>query len=328
MLRLLQPEDGASVSLQTPTQIAFAENSRDYAAPDFDWRNLTQTTASDCSIPAPVVFAWEADGEAVLQISREAAFETLVRAVTADHTAAVYNLEVGRTYFWRVICGEETSEVRRFQTEDRTPRWIYIDGTTNVRDLGGWKTTDGRRIRQGLLYRGSEMDIHKEITDAGIAELRDHLGVKTDLDLRREVVGKRFDSPLGPDVAFHLVPIGAYDEYFKDTAPYPVIFNLLADEKNYPIYFHCWGGADRTGSLSCMIEALCGVSASDQDLDYELTSLSVWGKRSSRGEGWQMFVSELALLGDNRQAQARAFLRRAGVTDETMYKIAEILVEA
>ena len=325
MIRLLLPENGAVVSLQTKAQIAFAENSRDYAAPEFDWRNLTQTSDPDCSFPAPVQFTWEADGTAALQISRTEDFTAPVREVQAENSAGIYNLEIGRTYYWRVVCGGECSEIRTFTTEDRAPRWIYIDGTTNVRDIGGWKTVDGKRIRQGLLYRGSEMDIHKEITAAGIAELCGHLGVKTDLDVRGEVVGKRFDSPLGPDVRYCLVPIGAYDEYFKETAPYPVIFNILADENNYPIYFHCWGGADRTGSLACMIEALCGVSDAEQDLDYELTSLSVWGKRSRMGEGWQMFVNELATLGNTRQEQARAFLRRAGVSDETMDRIVEIL---
>ena len=327
MIKLLTPENGALLSLQTKAQIAFAENSRDYAAPDFDWRNLTQTSDPDCSIPAPVFFSWQADGAAVLQISETEDFAQPVREVKAEHSAQVYNLEIGRTYFWRVLCGEDYSAVRSFSTEDRAPRWLYIDGTTNVRDIGGWKTMDGRRIRQGLLFRGSELDIHKEITAAGIAELCGHLGVKTDLDVRGEVVGKRFDSPLGGEIAYHLVPIGAYDEYFKETTPYPVIFGLLADEANYPIYFHCWGGADRTGSLACMIEALCGVSAAEQDLDYELTSLSVWGKRSRNGEGWQLFVNELASLGETRQEQARAFLRRAGVTDETMDKIVEILTE-
>ena len=327
MICLLQPRDGVMVPLQTPAQIAFAENSRDYAVPDFDWRNLTQTTDPDCSFPLPVMFAWQADGEAELQISRTETFEVLVRNVLAEETAEVYNLEIGRTYFWRVVCGGESSEVRSFQTEDRAPRWINIDGITNVRDVGGWKTMDGKRIRQGLLYRGSEMDIHKEITEDGIRELRDHLGIKTDLDLRGEVVGKRFDSPLGEDVAFRLVPIGAYDEYFKNTEPYPVIFGLLADRANYPIYFHCWGGADRTGSLACMIEALCGVSEEDQDMDYELTSLSVWGKRSRLGEGWLMFTDELKTLGETRRDQARAFLRRAGVSDETMDRIVEILTE-
>ncbi|MBE6658871.1 MAG: hypothetical protein E7604_10570 [Ruminococcaceae bacterium] len=327
MIQLLQPENGAKVSLQTAAQTAFAENSRDYAAPDFDWRNLTQTTDPDCSIPAPVVFSWRADGEVLLQIARTPDFADTVREAAAKDTAAVYNLEIARTYFWRVVCGDAVSETRSFTTGECAPRWIYIDGTTNVRDLGGWKTMDGKRIRQGLLYRGSELDIHREITAAGIAELCGYLGVKTDLDLRGEVVGRRFDSPLGADVAYHLVPIGAYDEYFRETAPYPVIFGLLADEANYPIYFHCWGGADRTGSLSCMIEALCGVSEAEQDLDYELTSLSVWGKRSSLGEGWQMFIGELATLGETRQEQARAFLRRSGVTDEVMDRIVHILVE-
>ena len=327
MISLFQPADGAVVCLQTAAQIAFAENSRDYAAPDFDWRNLVQTSDPDCSFPAPVVFAWQANVEAELQISRTETFEEFVRTVTAVNTAEVYNLEIGRTYFWRVVCGEDVSAVQSFATEDRAPRWINIDGTTNVRDIGGWKTIDGKRIRQGLLYRGSEMDIHKEITEAGIYELRDYLGVKTDLDVRGEVVGKRFDSPLGETVAFKLVPIRAYDEYFKETEPYPVIFNLLADRANYPIYFHCWGGADRTGSLACMIEALCGVSEADQDMDYELTSLSVWGKRSRMGEGWVLFTEELKKLGETRREQARAFLRRAGVSDETMDRIVEILLE-
>jgi len=327
MIALLQPADRVTVSLQTAAQIAFAENSRDYAAPDFDWRNLTQASDPDCSVPLPVLFVWQADGKAILQISRTENFDEIIRAVTAEETAEVYNLEIGRTYFWRVRCGNEISEVRSFRTEDRAPRWIRIDGITNVRDVGGWMTMDGKRIRQGLLYRGSEMDIHKEITENGIRELRDHLGVKTDLDLRGEVVGKRFDSPLGEDVAFRLVPIGAYDEYFKNTEPYPVIFGLLADRSNYPIYFHCWGGADRTGSLACMIEALCGVSEADQDMDYELTSLSVWGKRSRQGEGWQMFTDELKTFGEHRREQARAFLRRAGISDETMDRVVTILTE-
>lgn len=327
MIRLLMPEHRAVVSQHTAVQISFAEHSREYAAPAFDWRNLTHSGAPDCSVPAPVVFSWEAADTAVLQISRTEDFSVLDRVVQAENRAVVYNFEIGQRYYWRVLCGGAASEVRVFLTEDRTPRWLYIDGTTNVRDLGGWKTLDGGRIRQGLLFRGSEFDIHKEITPAGIDELCGHLGVKTDLDVRGEVVGIRSDSPLGKDVAYHLVPIKAYDEYFRETEVYPVIFGLLADARNYPMYFHCWGGADRTGSLACMIEALCGVSDAEQDLDYELTSLSVWGQRSRDGEGWRMFINEMAALGQTRQEQARAFLRRAGVSDETMDRIVQILVE-
>lgn len=333
MIKLLSPVEGAVLDLCTATQRQFAKNSRDYAAPAFDWRNLTQTTDPDCSLPATIRFAWEGDGAAVLQLSASPDFGgTLIRSVACDTGAVdVYNLEIGRTYYWRVVQDGVGSDVRSFSTCADAPRWIYIDGTTNVRDMGGWRTPLGNKptgkIRQGLLYRGSEMDIHKTITEAGITELRDHLGIKTDLDLRGEVVGKRFDSPLGIDVQFRLVPIGAYDEFFQETAPYREIFSILADPDNYPIYFHCWGGADRTGSLACLIEALCGVSDADQDLDYELTSLSVWGQRSRHGEGWQAFQSELCTLGDTRLQQARGFLRRAGVPDAVLDRVVEILVE-
>ena len=145
MITLIQPTDGASVSLQTAAHIAFAENSLDYAAPDFDWRNLTHTSDPDCSVPAPIVFSWQADGMAKLQISETESFADIVREVTAENTAAIYNLEIGRSYFWRVLCGETCSEIRTFETEDRAPRWIYIDGITNVRDMGGWKTVDGKQ---------------------------------------------------------------------------------------------------------------------------------------------------------------------------------------
>ena len=41
---------------------------------------------------------------------------------------------------------------------------------------------------------------------------------------------------------------------------------------NKPCFYHCAIGADRTGTLSFMLEALLGVSSSDIDKDYEITS--------------------------------------------------------
>ena len=38
------------------------------------------------------------------------------------------------------------------------------------------------------------------------------------------------------------------------------------------MYFHCAGGADRTGTLAFLIEALVGVSENDLSKDYELTT--------------------------------------------------------
>lgn len=57
------------------------------------------------------------------------------------------------------------------------------------------------------------------------------------------------------------------------------IFSTLADESNYPVYFHCNAGADRTGTLAFLIEAVLGVSEEDVVKDYEITSFSSYGAR-------------------------------------------------
>lgn len=48
---------------------------------------------------------------------------------------------------------------------------------------------------------------------------------------------------------------------------------------NYPIYFHCNTGANRTGSLAYFINGLLGVSYEDLVKDFKLTSFSVYGNR-------------------------------------------------
>ena len=57
------------------------------------------------------------------------------------------------------------------------------------------------------------------------------------------------------------------------------VITYLTDNENKAIYFHCAGGADRTGALAFLIEALLGVSESDMSKDFELTSMTVKNKR-------------------------------------------------
>ena len=57
------------------------------------------------------------------------------------------------------------------------------------------------------------------------------------------------------------------------------IFAMLADKNNYPIYFHCNAGADRTGTLALLINGLLGVDEQSLIKDYELTTISRYGKR-------------------------------------------------
>ena len=52
------------------------------------------------------------------------------------------------------------------------------------------------------------------------------------------------------------------------------------------IYFHCHGGADRTGTLAFLLEGLLGVSESDMAKDFELTTYSNSIHRRNSEGGW------------------------------------------
>lgn len=49
---------------------------------------------------------------------------------------------------------------------------------------------------------------------------------------------------------------------------------ITAVTHNEPVYFHCSAGADRTGTVACILEAILGLSQGDIDKDYELTCFS------------------------------------------------------
>ena len=154
--------------------------------------------------------------------------------------------------------------------------WHHVDGMRNVRDIGGWNG-----LPTGRAFRGSEPDCLKKgdtrkyhglvVTDEGRRVMQEVLKIKTDLDLRST---KECPHPEYSSLGIRLVrvPISAYTNAFTGVKGYAAALRVFADPANYPIYFHCYGGADRTGTLAFLIEGLCGVSETDLSIDYELTS--------------------------------------------------------
>lgn len=154
-------------------------------------------------------------------------------------------------------------------------RWIRTSaGATawNVRDLGGW-ACDGGTVRYGLLFRGGKL----AVADRGV--LVGELGIQHDLDLRGREGGGADDepsmtaSPLGGDVWYTrtqqyawyaLTPVTTWQTYLR------CVIDAVTHRE--PVYFHCTAGADRTGTLACVLEGLLGMSQSDIDKDYELTT--------------------------------------------------------
>ena len=120
------------------------------------------------------------------------------------------------------------------------------------------------------------------------------------------------------------------------------IMEFLADEKNYPVYFHCKGGADRTGMLAIYLRALAGETEDQIFTDYELTSLSTYGAVLDRKYGVIVtettgfrrrtdsymveFLNELDKYnGENFNEKIKNFLLDCDIAQETLDRITKII---
>lgn len=332
MIELKQPMNGARISLQTPFQKEFIRDGRKYLTNELDLQNFRNQAFVDTSRPCKVVFTWQANESltSVLEISKYNDFSDIFFSEIGRDRCEVYNLEIGTTYYWRVRNPREESQVFSFETADEAPRFMYFDGTTNARDIGGFVTEDGKRIKQGLMYRGAELDMHMNLSDAGRKTMHDLLGIKCDIDLRGEAVGFSAKSVIGDDVNFVQVRLCAYEEYIKDEnrEQLKTVFDALADRNNYPLYFHCWGGADRTGCLAFTIEAILGLDEENLMKNFELTSVSGLGNVKNRDEEeFTSMINTLKGYGKKWKERMTNFLVEFGISQEKIEKIREIMLE-
>jgi protein-tyrosine phosphatase len=160
----------------------------------------------------------------------------------------------------------------------------------NVRDLGGWSTTDGRVTRRGVLYRADSLG---RLAGADLERFR-ALGVRTVVDLRYPweiAAGGRV-----PDdaVAFHNLSIEhrPYDQTVVQSEVDPAEFfaekyaevasdgveeirqvvRLIAADAELPLAFHCKSGKDRTGIIAALVLSIVGVARDDVVTEYALSN--------------------------------------------------------
>ena len=255
------------------------------------------------------------------------------------------NLMIGETYFWSVTAIDADgvsypSELASFQTDAQGPRNLTVDGVTNVRDLGGWATADGGRVRQGLMFRGSKLVANNSktnvlVTQAGIKTLRDEFGIKTEIDLRlKSKLGGLTASPLGQTVAFYNCPMDDDASLFftadNNLQSIRDVFAILADEANYPIYFHCSIGSDRTGMIAWMVNALCGVSEENLWRDYLFSNFGQIGGTRTRSNNESAYVNRIkAKDGDTFAEKTYNFLKDyVGVSESDLQSVIRIMKEA
>ena len=228
--------------------------------------------------------SWESDGSsqyAVYLADNERFENKKVYLTTRERCNLGGTLIPGTTYYYKVVGENKETKIDSFKVYDNGVRPITVGGAANVRDLGGWKA-DGGIIAYNLLYRGGKINDGQNcaLDENGLDVMKNTLGIKTEIDLRFANIddGGQTESVLGKDVKYVKAPFHAYNYILPEFSHYgendrsyleisasslKTIFDVLADEKNYPIYFHCNAGADRTGTLAFLIESVLGVSESD-----------------------------------------------------------------
>lgn len=277
------------------------------------------------------------------------------------------NLEINTTYYWRVCtrgyCGWGCnpkhgceackkvceSEIASFKTEDFAPRWMAIEGRVgNMRDLGGRKTVDGRRVKQGMIYRGQglndnsatgEIRGRNRLTAADVEYMTGTLGIKTDLDQRSPgEVADMTASPLGPSVKWIHNPSSCYAGIFLEDGKKAMAknFRVFCDPANYPIYFHCIGGADRAGSLAYTLNGILGVERHLLNTDWESTFYPTLPEMRSDYKDHTFWCGEwhfddgFAKYGDANTSwnkRIELYLLDCGVTMEEIEKFRSIMLE-
>ena len=201
-------------------------------------------------------------------------------------------------------------------------RMLSIPRMFNVRDLGGW-TCDGGTVKYGMLIRGGHL---KNINASDAAVLHDFLGIRAELSLMLESEENHTASPIGADVDFRRIDGPMYtlgsggwqEEALRQILDY--VMDSVTDNK--PLYFHCYYGADRTGTVAFILSALLGVSQSDTDKDYEMTcfqsgtSTDSEARRRNESE-WRNYMAEFSVYpGNTMRDKVVYYVQSLGITIE------------
>lgn len=296
-------------------------------------------------VHAPLQFSYSVKGlpdgysvkKAQLWVAENDAFTNalLYELRSSEPWFSMNYLKTGKQYYYRLkltISNGSTSQIEGSFKTAETPRILAVEGLNNVRDIGGWKTANGREIKQGLLYRGTEMDGAVQpqytITQNGVNTMLTDLGIHSVLDLRSAENSETGLKPLGVGVRYHYYTASAYTEILTDSGKKEMgrIFSDLADAGNYPAYVHCTYGLDRTGTVCYLLEALLGVSEEDLMRDYQLSSLH-HGDISASLQGMNALIAQLKTNeGDTMQKKAENYLLSCGVTQEEIENIRSIFL--
>ena len=177
------------------------------------------------------------------------------------------------------------------------PRHIHFESVPNFRDLGGYRTHDGRTVAWRRLFRSATL--HK-MNDREMARLKQEISPRAVIDLRspkdpeknpevlllKEIGARYYPIPFRPDSSFYVKDEAKANSnatnmgeiYLCRISEKPFgkrlvdALEIIAERDNHPLVFHCSAGKDRTSVLAAMVLTAMGIVDEDVVEDYTLSA--------------------------------------------------------
>ena len=179
--------------------------------------------------------------------------------------------------FWGLISPSEDTLIA-------SEREIPFAKAKNFRDLGGLPTTDGRRVKWGLIYRSGKLD---KLSNVDHLQLQS-LGMKTVVDFRSDQEVEEEPDKLPVGIHYQRVVIGVDQAIDRDklldslktmtpeqssnllveanklfagssAKDYIPFIQMVSDPEKLPLVYHCTAGKDRTGFATALVLSALGV---------------------------------------------------------------------
>lgn len=284
-------EDATIIKL-LPSPVLDFYNADDYSDDDYSTSHLSKITyPCRADIPVPFTVKWNHNENAMRTtvavdtktIGTSNPYTLKTYDATGFDNYPIYNLLPNKTYYYKVthvLADGSIVEAKSgsFTTSNESVRLLYVDGTQNVRDLGGWTGLDGKKIMYGKIIRGAALSDSSFpdliITGNGRLALAE-LKVQAELNLG----ATDQTSEIAQNCEYKKVYYTNYATAITEES-YRAMFKTLLEwivdclNNSKTIYMHCQGGCDRTATLSFLLLGLLGVSESDLAKEYELSSFS------------------------------------------------------
>lgn len=196
------------------------------------------------------------------------------------------------------------------QIADSLQREVKLQGAINFRDIGGYKTKDGKSLKWGKIFRSAEINrltpadleklealkIHYVLDFRGPAEVAagadkiPNTAIRISLPAGSEEVGDR--SKMFKSMATATIGDSIMLPFYSNIEAFPKRYKpmfeaLINNSNDSALVYHCTAGKDRTGIATALILYALGVDEQTIMKDYMATN---YYRKSDNGRMRKMLM--------------------------------------